>query len=76
MQESHFFGFFFVHQEVDGLALVAELTLRVGDLRTKCMPDYFEHRGRPECPDPLLQNPRRRNTPAIQIIRRVCQTIL
>ena len=34
MQESHFLGLFFVHQEVDGLALVAEFTLRVGDLRT------------------------------------------
>jgi len=34
MQESHFLGFFLVHQEVDGLALIAELTLRVGDLRT------------------------------------------
>ena len=34
MQESHFLGLFFVHQEVDGLALVAEFTLLVGDLRT------------------------------------------
>ena len=34
MQKSHFLGFFLVHQEVDGLALVAEFTLRVGDLRT------------------------------------------
>ena len=30
MQESHFLGFFLVHQEVDGLALVAEFTFRVG----------------------------------------------
>ena len=34
MQESHFFGLFLVHQEVDGLALIAEFTLRVSDLRT------------------------------------------
>ena len=34
MQKSHFLGFFLVHQEVDGLTLIAEFTLRVGDLRT------------------------------------------
>ena len=34
MQESHFLGLFLVHQEVNGLALIAEFTLRVGDLRT------------------------------------------
>ena len=34
MQESHFLGLFLVHQEVDGLALIAEFTLRVGDLCT------------------------------------------
>ena len=29
MHESHFFGLFLVHQEVDGLALVAEFTFQV-----------------------------------------------
>ncbi len=34
MQESHFPCLSLVHQEVDGLALIAEFTLRVGNLRT------------------------------------------
>ena len=34
INESHFLGFLLVHQEIDGLALIAEFTLRVSDLRT------------------------------------------
>ena len=34
MQESHFLGFVLVQQKVDGLAFVAEFTLRVSNLRT------------------------------------------
>ena len=34
MQESHFLGLFLVHQEVNGLALIAEFTLGVGNLCT------------------------------------------
>ena len=32
MNESHFLGLLLVHQKIDGLALVAEFTLRVGNL--------------------------------------------
>ena len=32
MQESHFPGFLLVHQEIDGLAFVAEFALRIDDL--------------------------------------------
>ena len=47
MQESHFLGLFLVHQEVDGLALIAEFTLRVSDLRTDIcqIPYLFCHFG-------------------------------
>ena len=34
MQESHFLGLFLVHQKVDGLTLIAEFTLGVGNLCT------------------------------------------
>ena len=33
MNESHFLGLLLIHQEIDGLALVAEFSLRIDDLR-------------------------------------------
>ena len=50
MQESHSLGFVLVHQEVDGLAFIAEFTLRVGNLCADIgkIPHLFHHFG-PDC---------------------------